>query len=56
MPAVDQTADKVIPIPEVSIWRPISFQSPLFAVITISYRNPVSLTLSKASLINDDNI
>ena len=28
----------------------------VFAVIARSYRNPISVTLSKASLINDDNV
>ena len=56
MPVIDQTADKIIPIAEVPIWRPISFHNRIYAVITRIYRNPVSVTLSKASLINDDNV
>ncbi|MFC1774000.1 hypothetical protein ACFL3A_11695 [Pseudomonadota bacterium] len=56
MPVVDQAADKNIPIPEMPIWRPISFQNLFFVVIATSYSNPISVTLSKASLINDDNV
>ena len=52
----DQTADKIIPIPEVPIWQPISSKNPNFAVNATTYRIPISVTLSKASLINDDNV